>query len=301
LDCSPQASIDLHIHSTASDGTATPREILAMARQAGLKAVSITDHDSLEGIRSAIMCRESAGPRLMTGVEISASPPPQFAIAGSFHLLGYGIRVDHPELNEALAALRHARRNRNPRIFAKLAQLGIELSMDAIVADTADGQLGRPHIAQQMVKKGYVRTLDEAFDRYLGVGKPAYVDKTRIACATAIELILAAGGIPVLAHPFVYESGEPDRIERLVARLTPLGLRGIEVFYPDHSADQTSQYARLARRHGLLVTGGTDYHGALKPDVHIGVGRGDLCVPFSLYHKLEEACRMAATSRDSSA
>ena len=200
--------IDLHIHSTASDDSFTPSEILDLANQLQLSAIAITDHDSLEGVKEALTRVRPPGLRFLNGIEISAAPPACFAISGSFHLLGYGIRTSDPALNSAIERLQRARRNRNPHIIQKLDRLGIQLNSKEMGPPVPGRQLGRPHIARQMVKQGYVETIDEAFDRYLGTGKPAYVSKQRIPCETAIELIREAGGIPVMAHPFLYETAD---------------------------------------------------------------------------------------------
>ena len=182
----------------------TPSEILDLANQLRLAAIAITDHDSLAGVKEALTLVRPTGLRLLSGIEISAAPPHGFAIKGSFHLLGYGIRIIDPALNSAIEKLQQARRNRNPQIIQKLVRLGVSLNARAMGSSTGGGQMGRPHIARQMVEQGYVQSIEEAFDRYLGTDKPAYVDKQRISCHAAIDLILRAGGIPVMAHPFLY-------------------------------------------------------------------------------------------------
>jgi predicted metal-dependent phosphoesterase TrpH len=286
-------NIDLHIHSTASDGTLTPLEILTLARQLKLGAIAITDHDTLSGSRQLIDGAIPSQIHVLSGVEISAAAPPSCPGRGSFHLLGYGIALDHGDLNHTLARLQNARQDRNPRIIQRLNELGFALDLDEAVA-LAGGpnSLGRPHIARLMKRKGYVVSIEEAFDRYLGHGKPAYVDKFRVECAVAMRLLRDAGGIPVLAHPGVTLDADID-LDRLLNELSAMGLGGIEVYYPDHDDDQTRRFAAAARRHGLLMTGGSDFHGSLKPEIQLGKGRGDLAVPFALYTKLADAlaCR----------
>lgn len=286
-------SIDLHIHSTASDGTRTPLEILASARRIGLTAIAITDHDTLAGSRELLESPALVDIKALSGVEISAAPPPLCPQRGSFHILGYGIAFDHAPLNRALERLQNARRERNPKIIQRLNALGFALAADEAIAlaGSVDG-MGRPHIARLMKHKGYVRSIDEAFDRYLGHGRPAYVDKFRISCPEALALIRDAGGIPVLAHPGVTLDPAVDPaidLDRLLAELVAMGLGGIEVYYPDHDAAQTARYAAAARRYGLLMTGGSDFHGSLKPEIQLGIGTGDLAVPDALYVKLTEA------------
>ena len=158
--------------------------------------------------------------------------------------------------------------------------------MDDVLNESGDGQLGRPHIARVMLKKNYVKSIAEAFDKYLAKGKPAYVDKYRVECAKAIEIILGAGGKPVLAHPVLLNYPTDKLLEDFVRSLKSMGLKGIEVYYPEHSPAQTAYYAELAKRFDLLMTGGTDFHGSLKPDLKMGTGRGNLFIPYKLYERL---------------
>lgn len=288
MEYKPNTPIDLHIHSTASDGTFTPAELLAMAVTAGLGAIAITDHDSIAGSREALLEGVPAGLGFLTGVEISAEPPPSYPGSGSIHILGYAIRLDDPELNRTLEKLQEARKNRNPEIVRNLKRLGIAISLDEVEREAGEGQPGRPHIAALLVKKGVVGSIDEAFDRYLGNGKPGYVDKSRIECSRAIELINTAGGIPVLAHPCLLELETGAQLEELLQEMIAMGLKGLEVFFTDHTAEQTRRFAELAARHQLLMTGGTDFHGATLPDVRIGVGKGSLHVPYAIYERLIE-------------
>lgn len=279
-------NIDLHIHSTASDGTLSPLEILRLARQLNLGAIAITDHDTIEGSKSALALGIPAPPHFLTGVEISAAPPPSFSLSGSFHILGYAIDIDDPVLNQTLIKLQQARKNRNPQILEILNDLGFEIAIDEVRQEAGECQLGRPHIAQMMVKKGFVQSIDEAFDKYLGKGQVAYVDKFRTSAARAIEIVLNAGGIPVLAHPFLLQLQNDAALEDLVVTLMEMGLLGIEVYYPEHTPKQTELYAQMARRHRLLITGGTDFHGALKPEIQMGSGTGNLAIPYELYERL---------------
>jgi predicted metal-dependent phosphoesterase TrpH len=278
--------IDLHIHSTASDGTLSPFEILALAQDLNIAAISITDHDTLDGSRDALSFGIPPSVKFLTGVEISSEPPPSFSCAGSFHILGYAVDVDHPDLNHTLSMLRDSRKRRNPQILELLSRLGIEISLEEVRNSAGDSQLGRPHIARFMVEKGYVPSIDAAFDEYLGNGKPAYVDRFRFECEKTIKAILNAGGIPVLAHPLLLGIRENDILEDLIAVLTEMGLRGIEVYYPEHTKNLIAYYSRLASHFNLLITGGTDFHGDIKPEIKMGVGKGDFFVPYELYEKL---------------
>jgi predicted metal-dependent phosphoesterase TrpH len=286
LEFSRHVSIDLHIHTTASDGTFTPEQVVSHAHQLKLKAIAITDHDTVAGSKEAL--RSGVPPSLgfLTGVEISSTPPPSYPGSGSFHLLGYSIRLDDPNLNRTLEKLQQARKNRNPAIINRLNKLGISITLDEVAKETGEGQLGRPHIAQLMVKKGVVASIDEAFDQFLGTGKPAYVDKQRVECFKAIKIILDAGGVPVLAHPGLLDYKTEDQLDELVGKLKKAGIQGMEVYYSGHTQDQTRLYAELAQRHGLLMTGGSDFHGAIQPEIEMGSGQGDLIVPYELFEKL---------------
>jgi len=286
LDYRNNRGIDLHIHSTASDGTYSPEEIVIAAKRLDLAAVAITDHDTIDGSKEAIAAGIPAGIKFLTGVEISAASPSSFPCSGSFHILGYSFRPDDPVLNQTLYTLQMARKNRNPGIIERLNNLGFDISIEEVIEFTGGGQTGRPHIARLMVEKGFAESINEAFDRYLGKGKPAYVDKYRIECAAAIEIITGAGGIPVLAHPSLITICNGGKFEDLIAGLKEMGIKGIEAYYPEHSKEQVSYYLKLAKKHKLLITGGTDFHGSLKPGISMGSGRGDFHVPYYLYENL---------------
>jgi predicted metal-dependent phosphoesterase TrpH len=286
LDCREQRGIDLHVHSTASDGTLTPAQILDLAQEQHLDAIAITDHDTIDGSKEALQIGIPSCLHFLTGVELSAASPPFLRRSGSFHILGYGLRLDDDELNQTLLVLQHARKNRNPAIIERLCRLGFGMTLDEVVEMVGESQIGRPHIARVMLQKGYVHSIDEAFDRYLGTGKPAYVDKYRISCQRALDIIHSAGGIPILAHPYLLSIKDAAEVEKLVVSLKRMGLEGIEALYPEHPPHATAYYKELADRHHLLITGGTDFHGSLKPDIQLGIGTGDFRVPFALYEQL---------------
>ena len=287
--------IDLHIHSTASDGTLSPSEIIITAQDLNLRAIAITDHDSIDGSLEALGIGIPPPIKFLTGVEISASPPAAINCSGSFHILGYAIRLDDSELNGTLKVLQKARKDRNPGIIRRLNDLGFTFSLSDVRADAGEGQLGRPHIARFMVKKGYVNSIDEAFDRYLAQGKPAYQKKYRIDCQRAIDVINGSGGVPVLAHPYLLDLKRDDDLEKLVIVLKNMGLKGIEVYYPGHPPQETARYIELAKKYDLLMTGGTDFHGSLNPDIQMGTGKGDFHVPYALYEKIVSNIRSEET------
>lgn len=286
MDYKENLQIDLHIHSTASDGTLSPIEILRLAHQLNLGAIAITDHDTMAGVKDALAQGIPPSLKFLTGVEISVLPPPSFSNLGSFHILGYSIDPDNTILNHTCSELQQARKNRNPRILKILNELGFNITLTQVQKEAGGCQLGRPHIAQLMIKKGYVKSINEAFDRYLSQGKPAYVDKYRLDCAKAIEIILDAGGIPVLAHPLLIQTQHDEILEDLVITLMEMGLKGLEVYYPEHSPEKTAHYAKIANRRRLLMTGGTDFHGSLKPEIKMGSGKGNLSIPYAIYERL---------------
>ena len=281
--------IDLHIHSTASDGSLTPADIIDHAQKLNLAAIAITDHDSVDGSKEALQIDIPPSLHFLTGVEISAAHPPFFPGSGSFHILGYAIHLDNRDLNQALSKLQDARKNRNPEILKRLNKLGFRISLEEVNQEVGEGQLGRPHIAYAMLKKGFVASINEAFDKYLGNAGPAYVDKDRIECEQAISIIRAAGGVPVLAHPALLNIENNQKLDALLHNLVKIGLAGIEVYYPGHSPQQIRQYTELAENYGLLMTGGTDFHGSITPDTKMGSGDGDLFVPYTLYKELIDA------------
>lgn len=282
MDSRPRFGIDLHIHTSASDGTYSPGEVVEAARRLGIKAVSITDHDTLDGIRSVEHLRPPA-PKLLSGVEISTENPLGKAQSDSLHILGYGVRTGDTALNRLLGDLQASRRRRSPRILARLKDLGYPLPEDEEHATAAPG---RPQIARKMITAGYVQSIDEAFHRFLGKGRPAYVSKTRADFREAIQTIQGAGGLAVLAHPGVTTPSCGEAFTAFVKTLVDMGLSGIEAYYPAHSPAAQAYYLQIARNFDLVPTGGTDFHGAIKPEIRLGCGRGDFFVPVSIYDNL---------------
>jgi len=281
--------LDLHIHSTASDGSFTPLEILALAKETGVRAISITDHDTLDGIKEILKHPLSTSPEFMTGVEISCQPPEGFKNLGSIHLLGYGFSVYDKNLNALLDKAKASRAQRNPQIIEKLNSLGMNISIAQVEQRFGAKQTGRPHIAEFMKEQGYVKTFREAFDKYLGKDKPAYVDKYKVSCQKAIQTILESGGIPVLAHPGLLAFTKSTQPEDFIDTLIGYGLLGIEVYYTDHNSSETSFYEALADRKNLIVTGGSDFHGEFNKGVDMGTGKQNLNIDYSIFKTLN-AC-----------
>lgn len=268
---SPRAFVDLHAHSTASDGTFAPAEVVRLSKEAGLAGLALTDHDTITGLSEAAAEAERLGITLVPGIEISAvSPVPQ----GTLHILGYCIDPQNRVLTEMTRQLIDQRDHRNPRIIARLRELGIDITMEEALAQAQGGVLGRPHIAAILVRKGVVKTIKQAFDEYLGQQGKAFFDKERLSPRDAIDRIRQAGGLPVVAHPVQFRTSNDAQLDRVIKDLADLGLAGIEVIHSDHGPAEVERYAGLADRYHLLKTGGSDFHGTNKKDINLGVANG---------------------------
>lgn len=275
--------IDLHTHTTASDGSMIPAELVRHAFAKGLGAVAVTDHDTISGVDQALEEGNKLGIEVIPGVEVSVDFSPEV------HLLGYFLHGNYYDsIIKTLEELREKREQRNPRIITKLNELGFDITMSEVNRLAAGGNVGRPHIARVMIDKGYVASIEEAFDKYLASGRPAYFKKDKLTPAEGISEIARAGGVPVLAHP-IYLNMSTDQLDILLGQLAAMGLKGIEAYYTDNTAEQTAQLLQLAHKHKILATGGSDFHGMFKPDIEIGSGRGSLKVPYSLLLGLKQA------------
>ena len=279
------ARIDLHLHTRFSDGSLTPVEVVDLAHQAGVTAMAITDHDIVDGIPHALEAAAPLGIEVIPGVEISSRFNEQ-----ELHILGYFFDWQDSTFRDHLAQQRRSRQVRNPRTIERLNALGLEVTEEEVNAKAGSDSIGRPHVAQVLVDKGYVQDTREAFDRYLREGAPAYVPRTLSDTREVIAWIRDAGGVPVLAHPtWTRCQGEP--LYRLCACLKEAGLLGLEVFYSSHDRRQTSRFLELAKRLDLLVTGGSDFHGTANPGIQVGRGKGNLKVPDTLLVPLRQAAR----------
>ena len=286
--------IDLHTHSTVSDGSEPPSRIPEMAAAAGCSAVALTDHDSLAGLAEARAAAQRVGVTLVPGCEVSCRKPPAepggTAVGGSVHVLVYFVEPGEGPLQDELVALRRDRAERNVRLRARLAELGVAVDYDAMVAEAGgEAGLGRPHFARALVRAGAAADVDDAFDRFLADGRAAYVPKARLSPADVARLALASGGVAVLAHPLTLGL-DPSALDRLVGELDAVGLGGLEAVYGRYTTDQRRGLRRMAERHGLVATGGSDYHGSFKPDLQVGTGQGDLDVPDSARDLLAARC-----------
>jgi len=264
--------IDLHTHSSTSDGSDAPARIAELAAEAGCRAVALTDHDRLDGLPEARTRAAELGVELVPGCEISCQHD------ATMHLLVYFLEDGDRPLPEALRRLQRARDDRNRRLAAHLTGLGLPVSYDEIMQEAGGKGAGRPHVAAILVRKGVVGSVQEAFDVWLGKGRPGYLDKERLTVDEAIRLARESGAVTSLAHPLTLGL-EPAALESAIAELAGIGLTGIEAIYGRYSPVEREGLAALAARHGLVVTGGSDHHGTYKPDIRVGLGTGDLNVP----------------------
>ncbi len=265
--------IDLHVHSTFSDGSLRPTQLAEEAAKAGLHAVALTDHDTVDGIPEFLGACERMGVLGIPGIELSIDVP-----RGTLHMLGYWIDLPHAELEQILRHLRTAREERNRQIMERLYALGCNLTWEDVKAFAGEEVVGRLHFAQALEAKGYVKSKDEAFERFLGKGKSAYVNRYRLSVEQSLRIIRAAGGVAALAHPFTLELS-PSALRAAVAEWKNYGLSAIEVFYSEHTPEQERQYLALSKELDLVAIGGSDFHGAANPAIRIGRGFGSLVVP----------------------
>ena len=262
--------IDLHCHSTASDGTLPPAQVVRLAVDQGLSALALTDHDTIGGVAEAAAEAKALGLDFVPGIEISA----EFPHPGTMHLLGYGVDPQTATLRDLTKTLLAGRDSRNPKIIDQLQKLGVAITMEEVQQEAGGKVVGRPHIAAILARKGYVSSIKQAFDKYLAPGGLAYFDKERLTPPRAVAMILDSGGLPVLAHPIQRRYQNDAQLERIVKDLLDLGLAGIEVIHSDHDAALVEKYAALADRFGLLKTGGSDFHGSNKADIQLGIANG---------------------------
>lgn len=276
--------IDLHSHSSASDGALSPTELVKYAEEKSLEAIAITDHDTVEGVEEALETGKEFELEVVPGIEISAEFPEE-----TMHILGYYVDFKNQKFIDNISVLQKARAERNPRIVKNLQELGINIEYDEILKEAGSGQVGRPHFAKVLINKGYVKTTQQAFNRYLKKGAPGYEDKFRFQPEDAISHILNAGGIPVLAHPATLKCKTEEDLDAEIQKLVGYGLKGIEAYYTDHTSSQAEFYNRLANKYGLLITGGSDFHGHNIKGIDLGTGKGNLKVPYELLQKMKES------------
>lgn len=273
--------VDLHTHSTASDGSVPPADLPAMGAREGLSAMVLTDHDSVAGVPAFLAAARAAGIEALSGVELST----RFEFA-EIHVIGYGVDLANDALQAGLERIRTSRARRNAKMFDVLAALGFPLEPAEVEALAGDPEtMGRPHFAMAMVRRGYAADVREAFDRFLGEGRPAAVPRDRVEATDGVRLLREAGGVVVWAHPRVGFSSASFR--KILARLVEAGLEGVEAYHSNQNDVKTRDVRQAAAERGLLVTGGSDFHGAYKPEIALGRGNGDLRVPDECWRNLK--------------
>lgn len=278
--------VDLHVHSTCSDGTFTPEELVDYAIKKGLTAFALTDHDTVSGLDRAINYAESLRhtpvqiPEVIPGIELSTEYQGK-----DIHMVGLFIDYHQPDFARYLEDFIHSRENRNKKMCALLQEHDIDITYEALLAEFPGAVITRAHFARYLLSHGYIQSLKEAFDRYVGDRCPCFVPREKVTPAQAVELILGAGGVPVLAHPILYHMSD-DRLEALVAELKSIGLVGIEAIYSTYNTAEERQIRGLASKYGLKISGGSDFHGANKPKIDLGTGWGKLYVPDEVLEKL---------------
>jgi predicted metal-dependent phosphoesterase TrpH len=280
--------IDLHAHSTFSDGSLTPSQLAALARESGIAALALTDHDTMDGVPEFLKACEREGVEGVVGVEISADVP-----RGTLHMLGYGVDLACVPLQDALRQIRAGRCDRNKLILDRLNSLGYALTWEEVRSLAGEDVIGRPHFAQALVNRRHVKSREDAFERLLAKGKPGYVNRFRLTPEDCIRVIREAGGVAVMAHPFTMEWGSKAMADE-VRRLAAQGLGGIEVYYSEHPPELQDRYRAMAESLGLLITGGSDFHGDGNPAVRLGRGFGNLNVSDTLMAPLRQAVGISA-------
>lgn len=254
---------DLHIHTTASDGQYTPSQVVELAQKAGLECIAITDHDTVDGVEEAVAAGEKAGLRVIRGVELGAKE------YKSLHILGYGYSSDAPGLQELCQKMKEGRDERKYRIIRFLAEKGVHISLEEVEEIAGGNIIARPHFAQALLRRGYVRSTKEAFDRYLDTDEYQRIERFKADAAICISTIRQAGGKAVMAHPYQVKLPD-DQLEALISKMKDQGLEGLECYYPKHTAEQVKFYLHLAEKYGLHITAGSDFHGErVKPDISL--------------------------------
>ena len=274
--------IDLHTHSLCSDGAQKPEDVVRTAYEAGLSAIALSDHDCIEGVQTAIDTGKTLGVEVIPAVELSAQSDTEL------HILGYFIDIHNKKLNDTMAYALQVRDQRQEETCRKLNEQGFDITMDEL-RDEAHGYpvRCRAHFAQIMVRKGYAESVKDAFSRYLSVGCYAYSNRQALTAQEAVSLIREAGGIAVAAHLHLIKKPD-DELREYLKSLIPYGLDGIEGYYTDYTPDMEQRYRAMAKELGLVISGGTDYHGANKPHISIGKGRGELEIPYSVLDGLRQ-------------
>ena len=273
--------IDLHVHSTESDGTLTPEDLVAEAKKAELAAFALTDHDTCQGVGKAMPCATSAGIELIPGIELSTDYHGK-----EVHIVGLYIDIENEQLLKKTTEYRKCRSERNALMVEALRKEGLSITMEELVAENPDCVITRANIARFLYEHGQIKSVREAFDRYIGDHCKCYVGRLKVASTDAVRLIKEAGGTAILAHPLLYGLSNTN-LQKMIDDLKPVGLDGLEAIYSTYTTGEEQQMKRLARENGLLISGGSDFHGSNKPDIALGRGRGHLYIPYSVLETIK--------------
>lgn len=277
-----EAIIDLHVHSTASDGTCTPAELVQLAHKAGLMAFALTDHDCTDGIEEACRAAEGSDLEVIPGVELSTEYD-----GHEIHVVGLYIDRTNAALCAQLKAFRECRDGRNLKMAEKLREKGFDISAEALYQAFPDCVLTRAHISRYLLNTGQVSSISEVFDKYIGEGCCCYVERMKVSPVEAVRLIHNAGGTAVLAHPCLYKKMSPEELVQMITEMKDAGLDAIEALYSCSTKEEEQYFRSIAEKFHLLLSGGSDFHGSNKPDIHLATGKGNLCIPYCLLEKIK--------------
>lgn len=276
-------AIDLHVHSTYSDGTLTPAELVENAKRTGLVAMALTDHDTTEGVEEALTAAEGTGIELIPGIELSCN----YGGFKEIHIVGLYIDKDNADFKKSISNARDSRDTRNIEMAERFSSIGIPIKIEELQNEYKGAVITRAHFADHLVRHGFVKSRKEAFDRYLNDNAPCYVPRRRMTAEDGINLIKNAGGVPVLAHPTLYHLGS-DVMRRMLKELKQSGLVGMECIYSTYTMGEELEMRHLAKDFDLILSGGSDFHGANKPNISLGTGKGNLFVPVSLLDEIRK-------------
>lgn len=272
--------IDLHTHSLKSDGSMTPAEVVREAKRAGLAAIALSDHDTVDGIREAVAEGKKIGVEVIPAIEFSVQSKTET------HILGYFIDIENPDLLKTLKEVVDLRIERNYVTCQRLNELGFDITIEEVRALAPNNFVGRAHFARVLMDKGYTKSVKEGFDLYMTSGKYAYCEKQRLTARDAVELIGKCGGISFLAHPHLTKLGD-DELREFLKELKGFGLSGLEGYYTDYTPEMQEKYQAMAKESGLIISGGTDFHAAMKPHISIGTGLGNMKIPYSVLEAMK--------------
>lgn len=282
--------VDLHVHSTESDGTLSPEELIHAAKKTGLSAMALTDHDTVSGIAKAAPSANIHGIELIPGIELSTQyrMPTKKGAEKEIHIVGLFIDPQNPLLLKKIQEFRQCRDNRNVEMIAALQRKGLEITMEALTSENPDSVITRGNIARFLYNHGQTKSVQEAFEKYIGDGCPCYVSRFKVTPMEAVALIKQAGGIAILAHPLLYHLSSAS-LQQLVDDLKTVGLDGIEAIYSTYSAGEERLMKKFAADNHLLISGGSDFHGSTKPTIQLGIGTGNLFIPYSVLESIKKS------------